>query len=174
MLEKWKYLLDNRYNTLYTYSRNFHQNQEYLKKDFEILENWFYDNYMVLNPGKCEFMGFEKNSKNEIFTYHEIRLQKATTKKLLGIAIDEHLNFIEHLCKSASRKLNALSRVSSCLSYQQKKVVSNSFISGQFSYCLLIWMFSSIRSYRKINNGFYVYVIMITPRAMTNFQANKT
>ena len=172
MLEKWKYLLDNRYNTLYTYSRNFHQNQEYLKKDFEILENWFYDNYMVLNPGKCEFMGFEKNSKNEVFTYHEIRLQKATTKKLLGIAIDEHLNFNEHLCKSASRKLNALSRVSSC--YQQKKVVSNSFISGQFSYYLLIWMFSSIRSYRKINNGFYVYVIMITPRAMTNFQANKT
>ena len=35
-------------NTLYTYSRDFHQVQEYLKKDFKILENWFYDNYMVL------------------------------------------------------------------------------------------------------------------------------
>ena len=29
--------------------------------------------------------------------------------------------------------------------------MSNSFISGQFNYCPLIWMFSSIRSYRKIN-----------------------
>ena len=35
-------------NTLYIYSRGFHQVQEYLKTKFEILENWFYDNYMVL------------------------------------------------------------------------------------------------------------------------------
>ena len=141
-------------NALYTYSRDFHQVQEYLKKDFEILENWFYDNYMVLNPRKCEFMGFGKTNENEVFTYHEIRLKKTTPKKLLGITIDEHLSFNEHLtnvCKRASRKLNALSRVSSFLSYQHKKVIANSFISGQFNYCPLIWMFSSIRSYRKIN-----------------------
>ena len=62
-----------------------------------------------------------------------LEIQKATTKKLLAVTIDEHLNFNEYLtnvCKSASRKLNALSRVSSLFSYQQKKVVSNSFISG--------------------------------------------
>ena len=47
--------------------------------------------------------------------------------------------------------LNALSTVSSFLSYQQKKEMSDSFISGQFNYCPLIWTFSSIRSYRKIN-----------------------
>ena len=55
-------------NALYTYSRDFHQVQEYLKKDFEILENWFYDNYIVLNPRKCEFMGFGKTSQYEVFT----------------------------------------------------------------------------------------------------------
>ena len=107
---------------------------------------------MVLNPRKFEFMSFGKT--NEVFTYHEIRLKKTTTKKLLGVTIDEHLNFNEHstnVCKSASRKLNALLRVSSLRSYQQKKVMLNSFISGQCNYCPLIWMFSSIRSYRKIN-----------------------
>ena len=131
-------------NTLYTYSRDFHQVQDYLKFFFEILKNWFYDNYRVLNPRKCEFMGFGKTSENEVFTYHEIRLKKTTTKKLLGITIDKHLNFNEHLtnvCKSDSRKLNALSRASSLLSYQHKKVVTNFFISGQFHYCPLIWMF---------------------------------
>ena len=78
-------------------------------------------------------------------------IMKYDLKKLL---IDENLNFNEHLtnvCKSASRKLYALSRVSSLLSYQQKKVVSSSFISEKFSYCPLIWTFSSIRSYRKIS-----------------------
>ena len=129
---------------------------------------------MVLNPRKCEFMGFGKTNENEVFTYHEIRLKKTTTKKLLGITLGEHLNFNEHLtnvCKSTSRNLNALSRVSSFYSYQQKKVVSNSFISGQFSDCPLTWMFSSTRSYRKISymRGLYIYVTMITPRVMTNF-----
>ena len=35
-------------NTIYTCSRDFHQVQKYLKKDFKILENWFYDNYSIL------------------------------------------------------------------------------------------------------------------------------
>ena len=83
-------------NTLYTYSRNFHQVQEYLKKDFQISKKWFCDNGMVLNPGKCEFMGFGKTNENKVFTYHEIRLKKTTTTKLLGITIDLHLNFNEH------------------------------------------------------------------------------
>ena len=34
-------------NTLYTYGRDFHQVQEYLKKDFEILENWFLNLILV-------------------------------------------------------------------------------------------------------------------------------
>ena len=92
---------------------------------------------MTIFRRQCGFMGYE----DEVFNYHEIRLKKTTTKKLLGITIDEHLNFNKHLtneCKRASRKLIPLSIVSSFLSYQQKKVMSNFFISGQFSYCPLI------------------------------------
>ena len=36
---------------------------------------------MVLNPRKCEFMGFGKTNENEVFNYYEIRLKKTTTKK---------------------------------------------------------------------------------------------
>ena len=76
---------------------------------------------MVLNPRKCEFMGFGKTNENEVFTYHEIRLKNTTIKKVLGITLDKHLSFNEHLanvCKRASRKLNALAKVSPFLSYQ--------------------------------------------------------
>ena len=77
----------------------------------------------------------------EVFTYYEIRLKKTAAKKLFGITIDEHLNLIEHItnaCKSASKKLSrALSRVLSLLSYQRKKIVSSSFISGQSIIVLL-------------------------------------
>ena len=49
-------------NTVYTYRINFHQVQEYWKKYFEILENWFYDNYMVLNSRNGEFVSFGKTN----------------------------------------------------------------------------------------------------------------
>ena len=52
--------------------------------------------FLVLTR-KCEFISFVKIIKNEVFTYHEIRLQKT---------IDEHLNFNEHITnirKSTSR-----------------------------------------------------------------------
>ena len=39
-------------NNLYAYSIEFHQAQGQMKKDFGILENWFYDGYMVINPRK--------------------------------------------------------------------------------------------------------------------------
>ena len=42
-------------------SRDFHQVQKYLKKDFEMLGKWFYGNYIDLNPGKYELMSFGKS-----------------------------------------------------------------------------------------------------------------
>ena len=59
---------------------------------------------------------------------------------MLGIAIEKHLNFniyLTDVCNNACRKLNPLWRVSSLLSYQQKKVLSSYFISVQFNYCHL-------------------------------------
>ena len=41
--------------------------------------------------------------------------------------------------------------MSSLLRHQQKKVVSNSFIERDFSYCSLITLVNFIRSYRKVN-----------------------
>ena len=41
-------------------------------------------------------MGFGKTNENEVFTYHEIRLEKTSTNKLLGITIDEYLSFNKH------------------------------------------------------------------------------
>ena len=59
-------------NTLYTYRRNLLQVQEYWKKYFEILDNWFYDNDMVLNSRNCEFMSFAKTNEYKVFTYHQV------------------------------------------------------------------------------------------------------
>ena len=74
-------------NTLYACSKHFQNVQVYLKKDFKILENWFYENHMVFNLRKSEFMSFGKANESEIFTYYQVRLKNNATKTVLGIKI---------------------------------------------------------------------------------------
>ena len=52
------------------------------------------------------------------------------------------------LCKKAAQKLHALARVSTDMSFNQKNLIFNAFISSQFNYCLLIWLCHS----RSLNN----------------------
>ena len=64
--------------------------------------------------------------------------------KLLGVHIDDKLNFNEHInkiCKSAGNQLNALIRLKSFLGLKEKEVVVNSFIYSNFNYCPLYGCF---------------------------------
>ena len=45
-------------STLYAHNKNLETVACNLRQEFSILFNWLYDNYMVLNPGKCHFMLF--------------------------------------------------------------------------------------------------------------------
>ena len=74
-------------------------------------------------------------------------------KKILGVHFDNKLKFNTHVnvCKKAGQKLHALTRVSTFMSMNQKKLLMNAFISSQFSYCPLIWMCHSRTLNTKIN-----------------------
>ena len=74
---------------------------------------------------------------------------------LLGITIDSNLSSEEHinnLCKKASQKLNALARISGYMDIQKRRTLMKSFITSQFRYCPLIWMFHSRGLNNKINS----------------------
>ena len=71
---------------------------------------------------------------------------------VLGIQIDNKLNFENYLCNKASQKLGALQRISNMLDTQKKNLLFNSIIKSQFSYCPLVWMFCSRRSNSLVNN----------------------
>mgnify|MGYP001792074473 CR=1 FL=1 len=141
-------------NTMYTYDRDPSKIKDNITVDFESMDLWFYDNYMILNPKKCEFMYLGKNKECQEIQYKQFNLISKATKTLLGVVIDRNLNFTDHivsLCKKASRKLNALSRISNFLNYNQKHLIFNSFIQGQFNYCPLVWMFCLRTSNNRID-----------------------
>ena len=74
---------------------------------------------------------------------------------LLGLTIDSNLtfeNYISNICKRANQKLNALARVAPCMNMKKRVIIMKSFVSSQFGYCPLIWMFHSGRFNNKINS----------------------
>ena len=54
-------------NTLYSCGNNLEEVKQTLRGDFQIVTTCFYENYMVLNSGKCHFMCLGKNIENETF-----------------------------------------------------------------------------------------------------------
>ena len=75
--------------------------------------------------------------------------------KLLGIKIDSRLDFAPHvsdLCKSAARQLNALFRLKSdlYLTFEERKILIDSFVYSNFSYFPLVWNFASAKATNKI------------------------
>ena len=84
----------------------------------------------------------------------DVTITSENKVKLLGINIDNTLSFDYHitqLCKVASKKLHALARICKCMDIPKRKLLMNAFISSQFSYCNLIWMFHSRELENRIN-----------------------
>ena len=82
-------------------------------------------------------------------------IESEKEQMLLGITIDSKLTFENHInniCKRASQKLNALARVAPYMNIQKRRIIMKSFVTSQFGYCPLIWMFHSRHPNNKINS----------------------
>ena len=102
-------------STLYTSDKSISNIMNSLSHDFTILSKWFYNNFMVLNPDKCSFMllGVDDELQTNLVCGNET-LKNSKQEKVLGITIDNTLNFAMHLStitKNANIKFNALTIV---------------------------------------------------------------
>ena len=80
---------------------------------------------------------------------------ESVERMLLGVTVDKSLKFETHvndICRSASGKLTALARLARIMPFNKKKLLMNSFVQSQFSYCPLLWMFCSRGLNDKINS----------------------
>ena len=66
--------------------------------DFEIMHNWFYENFMILNPGKSHYMCLGKNrNNNEVLNFNNLTIKSSKEVEVLGIKIENNLNFNNHI-----------------------------------------------------------------------------
>ena len=120
-----------------------------LEENTNELVNWFQNNYMKSNEDKNHLIITNCDKGSAKIGNHTIECSQSV--KLLGVQIDNKLNFNEHIskiCKNVSKKLHALARISPFMSTKKLRILMKAFIESQFGYCPLIWMFHS----RNINN----------------------
>ena len=120
-----------------------------LESDSNIAIEWFKMNKMIVNPDKFQAIVLNKKRSDLTNTNLQVDIQvikSVSSVELLGIQIDDKLNFNPHIskiCKSAANQLNALIRLKQFLSFHAKEVLISSYIISNFNYCPLVWMFSS-------------------------------
>ena len=110
--------------------------------------HWMKLNQMIVNPENFQDMF---NSKKGNTLPRDLNLQINNTEispqssvELPGVTTDNELKFNQHLsrlCESAECQLDTPCRLKSYLTYEQKKVLNESFICENFNYCPLVWQF---------------------------------
>ena len=84
-----------------------------LEQNTEKILEWYSDNYMKSNEDKCHLLVTGTTETSVKVGNHDIK--NSSSEQLFGVTIDNKLKFNEHvttLCKKASAKLHALSRIS--------------------------------------------------------------
>ena len=103
-----------------------------LESAAETLLQWFKDNRMKANPDKYHLL-INNTKKSFQIKIGNKTVSNSKYEKLLGVKVDHELNFSEHvssLCKKASQKVNALSRIASYMTFDQRRLILNSFITS--------------------------------------------
>ena len=116
------------------------------------LFKWFNDNQMKANPDKCHFI-CSSSVKTRIMIENK-QTRNSSCEKLLGVFFDSKLTFqshIDNICKKTSQKLNAISRITSYMDFNKKRLAVNAFFMAQFNCGPLIWMCHNRTCNNKIN-----------------------
>ena len=145
-------------NTLFAFATTVSRLIKILESESEVVIDWFKKNKMVVNPGKFQAIILDKRKRdhtNERITVHNMQIKVVSSVKLLGLQLDDKLNFIlyiSNICKSAANQLNALIRLKMFMNFEEKIILISIYFMANFSYCPLVWMLSSVSSLKKIKN----------------------
>ena len=145
-------------NSLSAFESNIKNLKLILESESKTAISWFQSNKMIVNPGKFQSIIFDKKKQNHTAEYISIdqkNIKTSSSVKLLGVHIDDELNFNLHItkvCRSAANQLHALIRLQMFLNFEEKKTLINSYFYSNFNYCPLVWIFSSAKSLNKVES----------------------
>ena len=110
------------------------------------LETWFHNNKLLLNLSKTTYVPFRtqqnKNYLKEVLTVGNNKIQPTNCVKFLGIQIDDHLSYkqhVSHLTTKLSRSCFALYTLRKKLDLNTLKSVYYANFESHLRYGILLW-----------------------------------
>ena len=119
-----------------------------LENLLDTAQQWYTRNSLLNNPSKTEVIIFTKRKTKESFEVEiteegikkKLKLQK--TVKILGVFLDEELNWtrqINEINKKARNATRNLQRVNYLLPFRLKLMLYNSLVATHFNYADTVW-----------------------------------
>ena len=112
----------------------------YLQSETQSMVKWFTDNSMRANAGKFQGIilcrGREQKTIN--INIGESDICFVSEIEVLGVSIDDKLNFNDHvkrICSKGSAQMSALRRLTGLIDLPSRKAIYSSFIAANFNYC---------------------------------------
>ena len=154
-------------NTIYTTKKNVEELIKVLEKESKSAIDWFEINNMTVNTDKFQAMILRSDKKENKYDLkiNDSIISSEKSVTLLGIEIDNKLNFekqVANICRKANNQLNAIGRIQNFLGKKEKETIINSFAYSNFMYCPLTWHFCSKPSQNKIEKIQYRSLKMLT------------
>ena len=144
-------------NTLVYTSKTMSDLIDVLECEANISLEWLRNNDMIANPEEFHALLIRKDQSDTSgvnISIQDKSIKSEDSVKLLGIKLDNKLNFDSHisdLCHKAVTQLNVLKRLKSFIGFEERKVLIQSFVHSNFNYCPLVWNFSSAKSLQKVD-----------------------
>lgn len=160
-------------NTIHACDQNLNSLMDKIEGGAAKAVEWFKYNGMQPNPDKCHLLVCGHKHEVMIGKVDNELIIESVNVDLLGVSIDSKLNFdnhVDNICKKVAKMLGALSRHCVLLPFNKRKILMNSFVKSQFSYCPLIWMLHSRKSNKKINDLHYRALRLVYQDTTSSFE----
>ena len=115
-----------------------------LESESKLAIKWFHENKIIVNPDKFQVIVHNKRKSSNIevkFNIGSEQIQAVPSLDILGITVDDKLNFnlhIDKICLKSANQLNALVILKRFLENEERKVLINNFVLSNFNYCPLV------------------------------------
>ena len=127
---------------------------ETLTSEVKVAIKWFDTNRMEANSSKFQAITVNaaEDPRAHINLGDKVIIAESTVK-LLGVHLDDHLNFnqqTKELCRKAASQLNVLQRLARHLDQGCRMSIFRAFILTHFNYCALVWHFCGATNTKKL------------------------
>ena len=139
-------------NSVFLTAKTLDSLKESLQSSADEILDWCSTNLMEANPEKFQCI-IADNDQVEINFGENTSVYTQTPVKLLGVLLDNKLNFNDHvsfIVKKATRQLNCMKRIAYALPTDIKLLLYKSFVMSNLNYCPAVWHHCGARNTDKI------------------------